>query len=121
MTAVAEVAAAGVMPRMASPPQVVRRECKDSAETAQEVIRSAASKERMMPAVVLDDEDSHQEAGRRNRQQKREPIGPRKTQVHQVPKPTKRQQRINDLPAALKLVGALVLGYGVRPGGALAD
>ena len=76
MTAMAEVPAAGMVPRMASPPQIVRRECEESAETTQEVIRSTASKERMMPAVVLDDEDSNQEAGRRDRQDKCQPIRP---------------------------------------------
>lgn len=82
MTAVAEVPATGVMPRMISAPQVVRRQCEQSAETTQEVIRSAASKERVMPAIVLDDEDPHEETGRRDCQEKREPIGPRNAQVH---------------------------------------
>lgn len=116
---VTEVSATGVVPRMASPPQVVRCECKEAAQAAQEVVRLPATKERVMSAVVLDDEDSDQEASRRDRQQKRQPIRPRKTQIHQIPKTAKRQQRIDDLPATLKLVGSLVLGYGVSPGVAL--
>ena len=67
----------------------------------------------MMSAIVLDDEQHEQG------EKKREPIGPRNAQVHQVPKAAEWQQRVDDLPAALELIGPLVLGYDVGPGGVL--
>ena len=105
-----EVAAAGVVSRVAAPPKIIWRERQETAGVAEDVVRAAIAQERMVPAVVLDDEDADQHPGRRQRQGEREPIGPERAQVHQVPEDTERHDRIDDLPAALERVGKLVLG-----------
>jgi hypothetical protein len=68
-----------MMPGMASSPQVIWRKCQHSAAFAQQIIGTTASEERMMPAVVLDDEEPHKKARSGNRQKKSNPIGPSNT------------------------------------------
>jgi hypothetical protein len=65
-----------------------------------------------MSAIVLDNKESYEQASGRNSQKQRKPIRQSQTQVHQVPKPTEWQQRVDDLPTALEAVRALESRYG---------
>ena len=71
MAAVVKIAATGVMSRVTSAPETVRREREQAAQRAQRIVQTFTAKERMMPAVVLDDKEPHEQAGGRNREQER--------------------------------------------------
>src|SRR4051812_19858458 len=102
---------------MASTPQEVRREGEQAAECAEQVVRAAASEERTMAAIVLNDKQSHEHSGRWNRQNKSKPIRPRQTEIHQIPKSAEWQQRIQDLPSALEPVRTFKSREGATPTG----
>jgi hypothetical protein len=70
VSSVVEIAAARVVARMTATPQTVRGHCEEAAEKAESVVCPATAKEGVMPAIVLDDEQPHEESGGRNREQK---------------------------------------------------
>jgi hypothetical protein len=55
LTPAVQVTAAGMVLRMTSSPQTIRREREESAKTAEQVVRAATAKERIVTAIVLDD------------------------------------------------------------------
>lgn len=70
----------------------------------------------MMPAIVLNYEQSHKQTRGWHGQQQRNPVRPEDAQVHQIPESAERQQRVGDLPAALELVGTLESRQATLPG-----
>src|SRR5712691_13321712 len=68
-----------------------------------------------MPAIVEDDEDSHQKSSGQDYQRHRQPIGYAQTTVHQVPEGQIRHDRIQDLPGAPAKSWLLVSGDDFSP------
>ena len=69
-----------------------------------------------MAAVVLDDEDAHQEASGEGRQGEHEPIGDVEAVDHQAPDQEIGYEGIDDLPDALGDGGFLVALDDLQPG-----
>jgi len=69
----------------------------------------------LMPAIVLDDKDAHQEKGSYNRQTERDQIGPVETEVHQYPKAYKRKKGVEQLNNSFSGIGFLIVFYHYPP------
>ena len=68
-----EIAGGGVMHGMRAPPEIVGRQREHAERAADPVIGEAMAEERAVPAIVLDHEQAHQEAGGRNGEQQGQP------------------------------------------------
>ena len=78
-----EIVPGGVVAGMLAPPIRVRRQRQDAAQPADRIIGGARGEEGAVPAIVLDDEDAHQQGAGRDREQQRHQIGKLQRPVHQ--------------------------------------
>ena len=83
----------GVMVGMCPSPVVVRNQSQNPDAEAEAVAHRSGPEERAVPAVVLDHEQPHQEAGRRKCEQERQPVANIQAPEHGVPEHKERNRR----------------------------
>jgi hypothetical protein len=74
--AAVEIARGGVVSGVSLPPEVVRRQCQHTEHPADPVVCKTLTKEGAMPAIVLDHEQSQQEAGGEHGKRRKSPPVP---------------------------------------------
>jgi hypothetical protein len=95
-----EVSRARVMDGMARAPHIVRRQRDCADHAADPIISSAAAKERPVPAVVLDHEESHKEACGRYSHEEARPITEAQSCPRQEPEHDEAECREQKLKSA---------------------
>ena len=105
-----EIARCRVMLRVHAPPEAVRGHGHDADEPPERVIGARGRQERAMSAVVLDDEEAHQEARSRDGEQDRQPVGVLHGHPHGGQQGHERDGGRDDLNDGAARVGAPVFG-----------
>ena len=80
-----QMAGGGVVHGMGAPPVAVGREGQHPQHPAEPVVGAPPAEERAVPAVVLDHEQTHEEARRGHREHQAEPVGIAEAEQHREP------------------------------------
>ena len=86
----------------------VWRQRQDAAQPADQIVRPARFEERAVPAIVLDDEDAHEQRARRHCKQQRDKLGELQRPVHQRAGANKQTDGAQELEHARRHNGLLV-------------
>jgi len=105
-----EIARARVMARMAPSPVIVRREGCNADRAANPIVRKAAMKERPVTAIMLDHEETDDQARRRHDQQQATPIAMDKNNPHHSPDDKEGTRRDRQFEHAACIVGLAITG-----------
>ena len=102
------------------------RERDEAARPSDDHVGAPRGEERAVPAIVLDDEDAHQQRAGRHGERKREQIGVREDEVHRHTAGEEGTERGEELQCAFPPFGARERGrslsyLGVGPEGAVVD
>jgi hypothetical protein len=111
---VIEITRTRVMERMASSPEIVRSQGHDTDGSADPIVCKTAVEEGPVAAVVLDHEETYEEARRGCHQQQPSPITMIKSRPHQSPDDNERHCRDHKLEYAAHAVRLAITGEQVR-------
>ena len=93
-----------------APPEIVGRQRQDADDAADPIIGETMGKERPVAAIVLDHEETHEEAGSRHGEQQAYPIAGVHSGPHQNPDEGERHRRDRELEHAARGTRLAVAG-----------
>lgn len=110
------MAGGGVMDRVGLAPEIIGRQRQHTDHPADPIVCHAMTKKGAMPAIMLNHEQSHEEArGRHRKQQGDPPIFKMDRCPGRRPKRRKRRGRDRNLHDAADVVGLAIARKGLRP------
>lgn len=105
-----EIARIRVMARMIASPVIVRREGHNADGSADPIVRNTTAEERPVAAVMLDHEETNEQARRGHCQQQNDPMAAGNDNQHQSPDDKERYRCDHQLENAARVIGLAVAG-----------
>ena len=105
---------------MAALPAVVRSERQHAKRAPDEIVGCSRPEERAVAAVMENDKDPNQECSRQTREGHRQPPRNGQASVHEIPKHSRGNERVDDLPDGARGGRLLITGDNVLPRGRIA-
>ncbi len=113
--AAVEVAEVAVMDGVRAPPEFVGSDGEHPEQASDAIVGGAPRQERAVTAVVLDDEETHHESGRRQRETERQPVGAVDEPRHRRPQRQESDHVPRELSHAASNLRLGVAGHHLRP------
>ena len=114
--ATVEIAGAGVVHGVGTPPEIIGRQRQHADDAADPVVCSALAEKGAVAAIVLDHEQPHQKSRGRHGEQKREPVAEIERRPHQNPERHEWDNCDYDLDDTTAIAGLPVGRENLRPG-----
>jgi len=100
-------------------PELIRSPCKNARDESPKIIGPPGFEKRTVAAIMMNDEQPHQESSGQYGQRQCNPPRQRQVEVNQIPKSDIRNERIDNLPRAAPRGRLLIFGHNLLPGRAL--